>query len=110
MTPDNPADHFGGTWQNIGAGRVLVGVDSSDTDFATAGKTGGEKTHIIGQNELPRAVWIADTTVAGGDSKYGVNGSINSGSFWGAHTLFNDQHAANNLQPYITAYFWQRTA
>lgn len=34
----------GGTWQAIGAGRVLVGLDAADPDFDTAEETGGAKT------------------------------------------------------------------
>ena len=34
-------------------GKVPVGLDSSDTDFDTIGETGGEKTHILTQSELP---------------------------------------------------------
>lgn len=33
-------------------GRVPVGLDSSDTDFNTIGKTGGEKTHTITEAEM----------------------------------------------------------
>lgn len=41
----NPATFLGyGTWANYGAGRVLVGLDSGDTDFDVAGETGGAKT------------------------------------------------------------------
>jgi len=41
----NPATLFGmGTWSAIGAGRVLVGIDSGDTDFDTVEETGGAKT------------------------------------------------------------------
>ena len=40
----NPAAMLGyGTWSRIGAGRVLVGLDTGDTDFDTAGETGGAK-------------------------------------------------------------------
>lgn len=41
----NPATTFGfGTWAAFGAGRVMVGYDSGDTDFDTAEETGGAKT------------------------------------------------------------------
>ena len=42
----NPNAIFGfGTWVSVGAGRVLVGFDSGQTEFDTVEETGGEKTH-----------------------------------------------------------------
>ena len=35
---------LGGTWEAWGSGRVPVGVDSEQTEFATSGKTGGRKS------------------------------------------------------------------
>lgn len=41
----NPANLFGGSWVAWGSGKVPVGVDTSDTDFNTSEKTGGQKSH-----------------------------------------------------------------
>lgn len=49
----SPQTFLGGTWVAWGAGRVPVGVSSSDTDFNTAEKTGGEKTHTLSVSEMP---------------------------------------------------------
>ena len=49
----NPHEFIGGTWVSWGEGRVPVGVNSSDTDFNAAEKTGGEKTHRLSVDEMP---------------------------------------------------------
>ena len=44
----NPAELLGiGTWEEIGAGRVLVGQNTSDTLFDALGETGGSKDAIV---------------------------------------------------------------
>jgi hypothetical protein len=40
----NPSTYFGGTWVAWGTGRVPVGVNANDTNFATVEKTGGAST------------------------------------------------------------------
>ena len=37
---------------SFGAGRVLIGLDSSDTDFDSAEETGGSKTHTLTEAQL----------------------------------------------------------
>lgn len=49
----NPGTLFGGTWVTWGAGRVPVSVNTSDGDFSTVEKTGGEKTHTLSIDEMP---------------------------------------------------------
>lgn len=49
----NPSTYIGGTWQQWGQGRVPVGVDTTDSDFNTVEKTGGEKKRQITVNNLP---------------------------------------------------------
>ena len=49
----NPATLLGyGTWSAIAAGKMLVGLDATDTDFDTAEETGGAKTKTISQANL----------------------------------------------------------
>lgn len=49
----NPSEFIGGTWVSWGAGKVSVGVDTSQTEFSTVEKTGGEKTHTLSAGEMP---------------------------------------------------------
>jgi microcystin-dependent protein len=50
-----PADLFGGTWDAMPAGRVLLAQGKSQwgTTYA-AGSTGGEATHLLTPEEMPR--------------------------------------------------------
>ena len=48
----DPNVTFNGTWVRV-KGKVLVGVDEDDTDFASSTLTGGEKTHTLLGTEMP---------------------------------------------------------
>lgn len=55
--PTNPAQLLGvGSWAAWGTGRVPVGVDTSQTEFDAVNKTGGNKTHTLQINEMPKHV------------------------------------------------------
>lgn len=54
MNNTNPADLFGGTWQQI-SGRFLLAADST----YEAGSTGGEATHTLTAEEMPSHTHIA---------------------------------------------------
>ena len=109
----NPSEFIGGTWISWGAGRVSVGVDTSQAEFNTVEKTGGEKTHTLTVDEMPKH----DHTVAVVNS---INyGGSNSAEVLMANVLMGDKGSTdytgngqphNNLQPYITSYKWKRTA
>lgn len=57
----SPDTLFGfGTWSAFGAGRMLVGLDSGDTDFDTVEETGGAKTHTLTTAEMPAHTHVQD--------------------------------------------------
>ena len=49
MSPTSPAEIFGGTWEALDEGRVLIGAN---TEYPV-GATGGEKTHALTTVEMP---------------------------------------------------------
>lgn len=57
----NPSTILGfGTWTKFGEGRVLVGVNSSDADFGSAGATGGVKEVTLTNAQLPNHTHVID--------------------------------------------------
>lgn len=124
----NPATLLGfGTWVAI-TGRVIVGFDSGDTAFDTVGETGGSKDAIVVSHTHTATVtdpghthtinsWDEDN--AGSFNSAGVN---NSGGFNQPSTnssvtgitVSNSTEGSSgtnaNLQPYVVAYVWKRTA
>lgn len=114
-TAEAVGDLLGGTWEAWGAGRVPVGVDSTQTEFSTVGKTGGEKTHALSVNEMPSHDHIFDYYAFAQSGGGGANGiAYNTTNTYfvgrdtaGIHATGGDQ-SHNNLQPYITCYMYRR--
>jgi len=106
----NPATLLGfGTWVAFGAGKVIVGLDSSDTDFDTAEETGGAKTHTLTTSEIPSHTHTTTIGVASGGSAPGAleNRTPTGGVNYTSSSTGGGQ-AHNNLQPYIVVYMWKR--
>mgnify|MGYP005992605765 FL=1 len=105
----NPATLLGfGTWVAFGAGKVIVGLDSSDTDFDTAEETGGAKTHTLTTSEIPSHTHSLSTSDnPGGTGAIEVAGGAPTSTQTTQATGGGGAH--NNLQPYIVAYMWKRT-
>lgn len=113
----NPSTYITGTtWELVGQGKTLIGVDPDDTDFSTAGKTGGSKTHTMTVNELvPHIHGQVVTTGSGG----GISGRADykeDGTSMNTYPQGCNTDSAGGgqpfsiLPPYITVYIWERTA
>lgn len=136
----NPGTLLGfGTWVSFGTGRVLIGVDTSDSAFDVLGETGGSKnatlvnhTHTYNGTTASAGSHQHDQTLAGLDV-FGQGGTSSPSGLYGgstgaatknltasagAHTHTysgttdsSGTSATNaNLPPYITVYMWKRTA
>lgn len=109
----NPNTLFGfGTWVRAGAGRVLVDIDTGDTDFDTLGETGGAKTHALTEAEMP--AHTHDTPNLSTSNRGSTSGSANRWqSDLGGSTATDSTGsgtAHNNVQPYLVVAMWERTA
>jgi microcystin-dependent protein len=134
-TNPSTADYFFsgitfGTWEAFAAGKVMVGIDSTDSDFDAVEETGGAKTHTLTQAEMNHNhQWYEST---GGSNSIDTSGSGSDATSYDANAdakaitsselnsdYYTDNNrgvtgesvtAHNNLQPYIVTYIWKRTA
>lgn len=119
----DPKSFMGGTWERI-KGRVLVGVNESETEFATVSKTGGSKTHThdLGSGAAYAQLKISSSEIASKNMTYAAEWSVNTknssnmtfaagtGMATGGVNVVGNSDAQSNLQPYQTVYMWKRTA
>lgn len=111
----NPSEIFGfGTWELWGAGKVPVGIDTAQADFNTVEKTGGEKTHTLTIDEMPKHKHGVGYVGSGANGIYaGMAGTTTRPSDYDNTLFINNEGNSqphNNLQPYITCYMFKRIA
>lgn len=121
----NPATLFGfGTWTAFGAGKVLVGLNGSDTLFDALEETGGSKDAVVvshthtatvtdpGHTHALSQVNAVSTT--GPLATASGTGALTTASNTTGITVSNSTEGSSgtnaNLQPYITVAMWKRTA
>jgi len=108
----NPATLFGfGTWAAI-SDRVIVGRNATSGTFnVAAGATGGAETHTLQTTEIPGHTHTQKGAAGGGASTtatYATNNQASADQIQTGSTGGGGAH--NNLQPYVVAYMWKRTA
>ena len=106
----NPATLLGfGTWAAFGTGRVIVGYDASDGDFDALQETGGAKTVTLTTSQIPSHTHNSNF-VTGGSGVSGVSTDGNYDAATNATSATGGGASHTNVQPYIVAYMWRRTA
>jgi hypothetical protein len=123
VSATNPATLFGfGTWVEIAAGRLLVGLNSGDTDFDTVEEVGGAKT-VQKSGTVSQPTFTGTTNQA---TNQASAGSTQAGSTASTKTLRTHTHTitftgtvsqptftgdSNSVvQPYFVVHFYKRTA
>ena len=106
---ENPASKFGGYWEDVPNGTFLMAAGAG----GIADQTGGEATHTLTIEEMPRHFHLFPT-VAGqiyDESGSVLRGSMESSSFIEKPTSeVGGNVAHNNLPPYRTAHIYKRIA
>ena len=112
-TADKVAKVYGGKWEAWGAGRVPVGVNASDSDFSTPGKTGGAKTVTLTVEQIPNHTHKSPIPLANYSGQYAETHTYGWAKHSGSYPDMNATgggKAHSNLQPYIAIYMWHRVA
>lgn len=102
---------FGGIWETWGVGKVPVGVDSTQEEFNSVEKTGGEKTHKLTIEEMPSHKHGLTNNTMINRNLAGKGGGQGSNTVLGSTIeclSAGGGQVHNNLQPYITCYMWKR--
>lgn len=114
LTETNPGTYLKGTWEQFGQGRTLIGVgagnDGTNTQEFEVNTTGGEYKHKLVIDEMPShnhkyySPIVQEVVPSSNTSTYG--------NYTKSYQIDTDSAGGdgyhNNVQPYVTVYFWKR--
>lgn len=125
VTDTDPATLFGGTWERISQGRLLIGAGANVANTTNywgeypagkenfpAGEMGGEVEHTLTADEIPahthseRLEWSNTKTWGLTGTGEGANAVVDQGGVTGS----TGGKTHSNMPPDIVVYMWQRTA
>ena len=112
----DPNTVFGGTWEKI-KGKMIIGLDDTDSDFNTLKATGGSKTHTQTVDEIATHTHLVtnlnpvnyDTSTTGWDGDGKAAAKLTGKKFFGT-TSVGKNKPMDIMNPYYVANIWRRTA
>ncbi|WP_059003558.1 DUF859 family phage minor structural protein [Bittarella massiliensis (ex Durand et al. 2017)] len=117
-TNTSPASLFGGTWYRVESRFLWAGPAGS-----TIGATGGEQTHVLTVNEMPKHSHTLNQLLGGSGGLANDGGTVPRGYLGSNYTNLAADYpsnygisstgasaAHNNIPPYINVAIWRRTA
>lgn len=125
----SPETLFGGTWERMPTGRVLIsagygtnpvvsantytgmGTYTGNTSSFPVNETGGETDHQLTISEMPSHNHTIHEQYSSGASQWRLS-SANASQRWHGEFcgMTGGDGAHNNVQPYYSVYMWKRTA
>lgn len=116
LTETNPGSYLKGTWEQFGQGRTLIGVgtgdDGTNTQEFEINTNGGEYKHKLVIDEIPshsHKYYSPIVQVVSPASSGSTYGNYNKDYKINSDTAGGDGYH-NNVQPYVTVYFWKRVS
>lgn len=123
---EDHSNFLGFQWEMVSQGKIPIGLNTSDTDFNSIGKTGGEKEVTLTVGQMPshqHDMYEVNPSTAGGswtpqynnggDYQVQLTGALPiqpgyQGLLGQMRSGGNQPH--NNMPPYIVMAFWKRIA
>lgn len=123
---EDHSNFLGFQWEMVSQGKIPIGLNTSDTDFNSIGKTGGEKEVTLTVGQMPshqHDMFEVNPSTAGGTwtPQYNNGGEYQvqlTGTLpiqQGYQGLLGQMRSGgdqphNNMPPYIVMAFWKRIA
>lgn len=114
LTETSPGTYLKGTWEQFGQGRTLIGVgtgnDGTNTQEFGINTQGGEYKHKLVVDEMPshsHNYYSPIVQLVSPASTGDTYGNYNKDYKIASDSTGGDGYH-NNVQPYVTVYFWKR--
>ena len=116
----DPATLLGfGTWATFGAGKVLIGIDSTDSDFDvvgsgtnTNGTTGSKDSVVVSHSHNVTNVYWGSSSFDNSENSntFATRRASSTNQRTNTISSAGESGVSKNLQPYIVVHMWTRTA